>query len=118
MSQPVPKVTRSDMERIVRRDFPTEDVADVFALLDEYGLASGHREVVRVQLAVLKLADGNREQLCRELGSARCDYRDTLVAAEYPGWGAEMLRIDRLSPEERQRIADADWQQYRTWLDR
>jgi hypothetical protein len=114
--QPTPSVSRADVERVVRRDFPAEACSEVLAMLDEYGSAGYHRERDRVQLAVLKLADGSRETLRREIEGAKCDYRDTLLSSEYPGYGKKMFHIDKATEEERQRVIDADWKQYWDWL--
>src|SRR5687767_10672686 len=111
--QPTPTVTRVDVERVVRRDFPVELFVQVMAVLDEYE----DRECERVQLAVLKLAGGNVERLRYEIEGAKRDYRDVLGPAEYPGY-RKMFRMDKLPPEERQRIIDADWKQYQDWLTR
>ncbi len=86
--QPTPNVTRADVERVLRRDFPPERVAEVLAMLDEYGPDDWHREPERVRLAVLKLAAGNLERLRYELEGAKRDYRDVLSPAEYPGYTA------------------------------
>ena len=58
-TQPTPKVTGADVERIVRRDFPADKVSEVLAILDQYGKESWHREPHRVRLAALKLAAGS-----------------------------------------------------------
>jgi len=39
--EPTPKVTRDDVEQMVRRDFPAEQFAEVAAILDEYGKKVG-----------------------------------------------------------------------------
>ena len=49
---------------------------------------------------------------------AKCDFRDTLLAAEYPGYMKALFRIERLPREEHDRIVDADWRQYQEWLGR
>jgi hypothetical protein len=60
--QPPPTVSRVDVERVVRRDYPPEQFAKVLAGLDAYG--SGLlQERDRVQLAALKLAAGSLEDL-------------------------------------------------------
>jgi hypothetical protein len=116
-AQPVPEVTEDDLERIVHRDFPVEELSSVMAILKEYGTEKWHREPTRVRLAALKRADGSmtRLQVCIE--SAKRDYRDVLAAAEYPtfhkmGWGR------KLAADERRGIIDSDWQQYEAWLKR
>jgi hypothetical protein len=116
--QPHPTVSRLDVERIVSRDFPAERFDDVMTTLDEYGTQDGQSERDRVQLAVLKLAAGNLDGLRRYIEWAKTDYRDVLSPAEYPGYTKKMFRIDKLPPEERQRIIDADWKQYQDWLTR
>jgi hypothetical protein len=79
--QPVPKVSPHDVERIVRRDFSEEQFETVMGILNEYATGSVDGSP-RVQLAVLKLADGNLEALRRSINTANRDYRDVLVAAE------------------------------------
>lgn len=114
--QPVPQITAADIERVVRRDFPEGQVADVLAMLAEYGTELWHREPARVKLAALKLADGSVEKLRRALDQAKLDYRDVIAPAEYPKFTHQKLRVVRLRSEERQRIYTDDWQQYERWL--
>ncbi|HMJ67221.1 MAG TPA: hypothetical protein VK615_17885 [Candidatus Binatia bacterium] len=111
-------MTRADVERVVRRDFPPERVAEVVAMLDEYGPDEWHSEPERVRLAVLKLAAGNLERLRYELEGAKCDYRDVLSPAEYPGYCKRVWGRKQVSPEEEQRVIDADWKHYQDWLTR
>ena len=118
MEQPTPTVTRADVERVVRRDFSPDQFDSVMSVLDEYGNETRHRELPRVQLAVLKLAAGSLDGLRREIGTAKCDYRDVLANAEYPGYMKKTFRISRLPVEEQRKIIDEDWKQYETWLKR
>ena len=53
-------------------------------LLDDYGVESYERERERVQLAILKLSEGNEEKLREFVAVAKRDYRDVLFWAEYP----------------------------------
>jgi hypothetical protein len=73
LKQPVPSVTQDDVERIVRRDFPEVQFSVVLSILSEYASA---RERHRVQLAAVKLAKGNLEEL-RSLELANQDFRDS-----------------------------------------
>lgn len=114
--QPTPTVSCTDVERIVRRDFPANRIAEVSTLLDDYGTEDWHREPDRVRLAALKLSAGSFERLRFWIEHADCDYRDVLAAAEYPGYTKQMSRIQDLPPAERQSIIDADWKQYQDWL--
>src|SRR5262245_19325929 len=102
--QPTPTVSRADVERVVRRDFGPELLPQVLSILDEY--VELERE--RVQVAVLKLANGNLDDLRRYIESAKCDWRDVLGPAEYPLYTRKMFRIDRLPEQERQKIIDSD----------
>ena len=116
LSQPTPSVTRADVERVVRRDFPVDCLSEVLAWLDGYGTDAGHREPDRVHLAILKLAVGNLERVRSEIENAKRDYRDVLGAAEYPGYMKRLFRIQDLPSAECQRIIEADWRQYQDWL--
>lgn len=118
MNQPTPTVSRLDVERVIRRDFPSVAVHEVLALLARYGLESCERERDRVQLAALKLACGRMESLRREIEAAKCDYRGTLLSAEYPGCGKRMFHIDKVPDKKKQCVIDSDWKQYSDWLSR
>ena len=111
-TQPTPTVTRADVERVVRRDFAPAVVRGVLDLLDSYN----DREQARVQLAALKLANGDVARLGHYVEAAKCDWRDVLGAAEYPKYTKKAFRIDALFFEERRSIIDADWQQYQEWI--
>ncbi len=110
--QPIPKVTRKHVERIIRRDFPIESFAEVLAVLDEYGKEEFQNEVSRVQLAVLKLAGGKTDLLRQQIKLAKSDYRDVIFWAEYPSYRPD---IAQLPAEEQQQIIQNDWQQYLNW---
>ena len=118
VTQPTPKITPADVERIVRRDYPAHRVDEVHAMLSEYGGEDWHPEVDRVRLAILKLTAGNLEELRMHIEIAKRDFRDVLSVAEYPAYTKKWLRIDTLPADEQQRIIDADWKQYEDWLKR
>jgi hypothetical protein len=112
--QPTPTVTAADVERVARRDFPEEQMPVVMEVLGEYG--NEHREVNRVRLAVLKLANRKLQELRYWMEQAKCDYRDVLGPAEYPLYGKKWGRMDKMSEEEQQKIIQSDWAQYEKWL--
>jgi hypothetical protein len=116
--QPVARVTRADVERIVRRDFAVERQAEVFAALAEYGSAAWHNEADRVHAAALKLAGGDLEALRQAIVTAREDYRDVLAAAEYPLCMSVGTSPLGMPTEERRRVYAQDWAQYEAWLRR
>jgi len=87
------------------------------SVLREYGVEKWERECPRVQLAALKLADGNLEALKKQISTAKRDFRDVLAPAEYPEymrWG--MFQVPKMPVREQQRIIDSDWKQYKEWL--
>ena len=114
--QPVPQVTEADIDRILRRDFASSQIAEALAILAEYGTQPWHREPARVQLAALKLADGSIEKLRSAIDQAKRDYRNVLAPAEYPKFSHYGFRAVRLRSRERQEIYTDDWQQYQLWL--
>jgi hypothetical protein len=116
VEQPIPDVTSNDVERVVRREFPDEQFAEVMALLNEYGTQKWQRGVPRVQLATLKLAQGSVEKLRTLVESTKRDYRDVLVWAEYPAYHKIGFRVRELPIRKQREIIDSDWKQYEEWL--
>jgi hypothetical protein len=116
-AQPVPVVSSEDVERVTVREFAAESPR-AREILQAYGDETWHREVDRVRLAVLKLGAGDIAALRTAMEMALEDYRDVLAVAEYPGYDKLVRPSAALSEDERQRIIDADWQQYSAWLKR
>lgn len=98
MDQPFPSYTPADLTRIVARDFGVADIPNVHAILARYGHASWHRETLRVQMACLKLADGDVEQLER--------------AVEYRGFA------EAPTAEAEEAAIESDWEALQAWLHR
>src|SRR6266571_8620923 len=90
--------SRGEVVAVVQKTFPESAHARVLELLDTYGVESYERERERVQLAILKLSEGNEEKLREFFAVAKRDYRDVLFWAEYP----EEARLD--TPEKRERV--------------
>lgn len=117
VNQPIPTVTRADVERIVRRDFADREVDRALRILDECGKETSRQNATRVRLAALKLAAGDLEGLQRTVKEAAHDWRDVIASAEYPAY--MKFRSTTASPPEEKRAAiDADWAQYQDWLRR
>ena len=116
--QPVPRVSRADVERVVRREFPASQHAEATAILDAYDRDGSEAGRARIQLAVLKLSRGSLVELRRNVREAELDFRDVLAAAEYPAASRNTSFIgDPVTPGQQQ-IFEEDWEQYRRWLER
>jgi hypothetical protein len=62
----------------VRSEYEAVWHEDVLAALDRYGTEPYHREIERVQHAILELARGDVEELETLVRAAVVDYRDVL----------------------------------------
>ena len=116
VDQPVPAVSLGDVDRIVQRDFPPEQLATVVKVLNEYGSEKWECEPIRVRLAALKLAQGDLEALKHCIRLAKQDYRDVIAPAEYPGYSRMGFRVGKLAGDAQAEIIGADWRQYESWL--
>ena len=114
MNQPVPKVSRSDVDRIIERDFAPQDRDDLEVLLSDLDQSLSPR----VLIAVLKLADGDMRKFESNLEAAHADWRDVIAYAEYPAYMKATAGAQRLSHERRDELVEADWEQYQSWLTR
>lgn len=114
MAQYVPSVSEQDVDRIVRRDYPT----DLHAAIHEMIRAVEVWEKPRVVLACLKNANGSLAKLKGELAQASGYWREIIGEAEYPNYTKKMFRIERLSADEKERIIEKDKSQYLQWLHR
>ena len=90
--------SRDEVIAVAQKSFAKSAHARVIELLDAYGIEPHERERERVQLAVLKLADGNEDKLRQFVAVAKQDYRDVLFWADNP----EQAKLD--TPEKRERI--------------
>jgi hypothetical protein len=112
----VTKPTRALVIEKIRRVFPERPVADVLALLDRYGAEDHHREKARVQLAVLKLCDEEKQgDPADTVEKARADYRDVLAWADSPNL---IRKTSCQDPAEREKLIAQDRAQYLAWLEK
>ena len=99
----------------VRDCFPdTRAAAEALAILGTYGTQPWHREIERVQLAVLKQCESDLVRLQQLAGLADRDYRDALVGAEFP---EAFPASSKTSPKEMAEIRRRDRAQYEAWLE-
>jgi hypothetical protein len=113
-SQPVPKVSKSDVSRVVQRDYPAPLQDTVLAILGRYP-AKSRAGTSRIQLAALKLAAGDVAALQTFIKDALQDFRDVVSAAEYPAHSGHPLG-QPLTLTEKEDLFSADWAQYEKWL--
>ncbi len=114
--QPTPIVSHEDIERIIRRNFPSNSLKSVIKILEEYKGTGEKEECYRVWAAILKLAEGHVGKLRMEIQSANFDYRDVIAAAEYPEYSQSGQRIHSLPEDEQEQIIASDWDQYQSWF--
>ena len=86
---------REDVLAMVRGLFPEPAVAAVVQMLDRYGVEPGEPERERVQLAILKLSEGQSSKLQHYLEAAKRDYRDVLSWSENPAQLPAVLEVLR-----------------------
>ena len=102
-NQWVNELDEIDVARLVGREFP-DCVQEAMDLLEVYGREDWHREVHRVRIAILKLANRELKDLHHYVGVACSDYRDVLMWAEFPNYNE--------GPNARA----ADAESYRKWI--
>jgi hypothetical protein len=113
--------SREDVTRKIESTWPDADQRTrVWRALERYGSESSDAGRARVQLAILKLADGSLDRLDEWVEVARRDYRDVLASAEYPQESQAVWALHpTLSASEQARLAEIrerDRQQYLSWL--
>ena len=115
LPQPHPNVTRSDVERVAKRDFPPDGTVALSILKEsnELVLRAGEH---RVHLAILKLANRDLDRVRYWVDGANRDPREVLARAEYPEYARAFAGSRPL--EQQKRIIDSDWKQYQDWLNR
>jgi hypothetical protein len=108
MERKISSLWSSDLDRDRVREALASDVADSF-------------ESERVALAILKICDGDLEKVLSLVAEARLDYRDILMAAEYPEQGLAVIAAARpgATEDDRWRSEEAqqrDREQFEEWL--
>lgn len=71
------------LDEAVRAAFGPES-ADAMSVLMSYGTERWHREPDRVRRDIVTLSEGNLDRLRYWTETAKTDYRDVLLFAEYP----------------------------------
>jgi hypothetical protein len=112
------RITRSKVLEKITQYWPDVDPQEVMNFLDEYGVESHEQERARVQLAILKLSEGERARLEELVGIAKREFRDVLAYAEYPEeMSIGFIGVRQLSSTEVKALRDRDKEQYLQWLE-
>lgn len=108
------ELTPAVVERLVTQLFAAPDRGAATAMLSAHARHANHAEVVRVQVAVLKLSDGQPDRLRQMLTHAMNDYRDVLAWAQYPA--QTVSPVTGLTTAQKTELIVADKGQYLAWL--
>jgi hypothetical protein len=110
-----PFFIREIVETKVDSLFTKDERDDVLQLLDS-DLPEGCG-LERLQLAILKLSDGNLTSLRHYIAIARANYTDVIGPVEYPGaLKIGLEQFVRLSNPEQEAITRRDLHRYLRWL--
>jgi hypothetical protein len=109
--------TRRKVLQKVAHYWPDADRREIVDVLDHYGSESSEHGRARVQLAILKLSEGQWERLEELVRMAKRDYRDVIAYAEYPEeMRTGVVEMRQMAPEEVEAIRQRDRAQYLEWL--
>ena len=114
MEQFIPQVSVADVDRIIKRDFPSNQHAIILEMIAK----AGQGEKPRIVLACLKNARSDIERLKNQLSEASGYYREIIAEAEYPNYLKKWSRADQLSETEQQKIIESDKLQFLEWFGR
>lgn len=111
-----PYFRREVVEAKVKSLFPSNNPADILQLLDDDVPSFWGAE--RIQLDILKLSDGNLEQLRHYIGVAKSerDFMKVIGLAEYPESSRLGIHDKGLFYGEHKRLIERDFRQYLKWL--
>ena len=75
--------TRGQVKKVVIKLYTKDYCQEIMDILDLYGCEPYEEERERVQLAIVKLSEGDFNKLSRYCAMAKRDYRDVIYWAEY-----------------------------------
>ena len=111
-----PYFRREVVERKVKSLFPNQDHAQILQLLDSDILYFS--ELERMQLAILKLSNGNLDQLHHyiDVAKSESDFMKVIQLAENPQSSVKDIDDKDLFWGEHKRLIESDFRQYLNWL--
>lgn len=116
MENKIPDITSNDIKRIIKRDFPNDDLAEIMEMLSEYksNTIKGRN---RIHACILKLANGDKYSIEKYVERAKCDSRDVIAWAEYPNQFKHPFHFN-LPKDQQNKLIEDDWLQYQAWFNR
>jgi hypothetical protein len=104
------------LPQVLDKLFPEAELRQkVVGILEAYGREEFHLEVERVHLGILRLSGSNLEMIMQHTGLACSDFRDLLIAAEYPlTFGKNALK--EKDPAKYAKLEQKERGQYDQWL--
>ena len=105
MTQYIPEVSEKDIDRLIARNYKSEDHDEIRKLLPDVTV----RERLRVIAACLKIGGGDLTKLKGELLNANGYWREIISEAEYP-------KIKKASKYSKSEIHEKQKQQYLKWF--
>ena len=107
MGQFIPNVSEEDVERILNREFPAEQHAEIKKLIANVTV----QEKSRVVIACIKNANNDYSKLVNELENANGYWREIISEAEYP----KIKKARNLTDDE---INEKRKEQYLLWFNK
>lgn len=102
------------VKRVVDRVWEGDHRLGASTILDLVSNYGGAAHRARLQVAAIKLSEGDLDRLDDWVRAANADFRDVLAAAEYPG----QFEAGFLPPSDPSQVGlgKADLTQYKVWL--
>ena len=116
MNQKIHNIKNKDIERLIKREFPNKSISEIEFILRQYASES-KRGRNRVYASILKLSNGNIEELIKNVELANKDFRDIISTAEYPNYLEDAFKND-LTKEKEKQLIEEDWKQFKKWIDK
>ncbi|MBY0481795.1 MAG: hypothetical protein K2Q21_10590 [Chitinophagaceae bacterium] len=114
MEQKIPKISESDIKRIIKRDFPKLEFVEILNILQMYN-SNSEEGRNRIFASILKLSNGDFELIKMFVEKANFDFRDVIALSEYPNYSKYAFEED-LPQQKKNQLINEDWNQFEKWL--
>lgn len=116
MNQKTPNISDTDIKRLIRREFPNKLISKIEAILKQY-VSGNQKGRNRVYASILKLSNGNIDDLAKNVEQANNDFRDIISRVEYPNYSKYVFEKN-LTDEQEKQLIQKDWEQFKSWFDK